>query len=64
MFTNAGVPTCPAVLTSCSALCVERVQTVSFLANLAVSTVRFTSRLWEHWRFILYCTCNIFFVVG
>ena len=59
MFVNVGVSTCPAVLRNFmySFMCrisVSPNSIITALVNPAMSTVRFTSRLWNHWRFSLY----------
>ena len=59
MFVNIGVPTCPAVLRNpmyrCKCRLSESPNTIiATLVNPAMSAVRFTSRLWNHWRFSLY----------
>ena len=59
MFVSVGVPTCSAVLRNLMYRCMCRLYDsengiIVALTNPALSTVRFTSRLWSHWRFSLY----------
>ncbi|KAK7933294.1 hypothetical protein WMY93_004190 [Mugilogobius chulae] len=59
MFVNSGVPTCPAVLRRLMYSCMQRL-TVSMnsiiqtLTNPALSSVRYFSSTWTHWRVSLY----------
>ena len=66
MFVNVGVPTCSAVLRNlmyrfmCRAS--ESVNNIiAVLTNHKHSSVKFSSRLWKHWRTCLYTSSWVFF---
>ena len=59
MFVNIGVPTCSAVLRNLMYKCMCRLSdsansVILILTNPLLSSVRFVSKLWNHWRVSLY----------
>ena len=59
MFVSIGVPTCPAVLRNLMYKCMCRLSDsansiILTLTNPLLSSVRFVSKLWNHWRESLY----------
>ena len=67
MFVSIGVPTCSAVLRNLMHRCMCRLSDsdnsiVLTLTNPLLSSVRFVSKLWNHWRDSLY-SMNLWFYV-
>ena len=59
MFVSIGVPTCPAVLRNIMYRCMCRLSVsangiILILTNPLLSSIRFGSKLWNHWRVSLY----------